>query len=145
MFALAGRQKVTPIMFIGNHMIYRDIIANDMKIRVEAPDDIKDYILKNESFSRSGDKCKGEGGDYIMKMRTNIYKSHLSPGVPKLKHWIEAAGNHKTLTANREMLFARLNIKDPGKEESSIFNHSHRKRKDSLAIRAVQLDFFHLS
>ena len=47
-FAFDGRQNVAPIMFIGNHMIYRDIVVNDMQITVEDPDDINKFITKNE-------------------------------------------------------------------------------------------------
>ena len=39
--ALAGRQKVSPIMFIGNHHIYKSVIVNDMKIRVQAPREVR--------------------------------------------------------------------------------------------------------
>ena len=60
LFALAGCQKVVLIMFIGNHMIFRDIIVNDMQIRVEAPDDIDKFIAQNESFLVSADYCRGE-------------------------------------------------------------------------------------
>ena len=35
-------------MFIGNHMIYRDIVVNDIQITVEDPDDINKFITKNE-------------------------------------------------------------------------------------------------
>ena len=44
LFALAGQQKVTHIMFINNHVIYRDLIINDMQIRIEAPEEIKTYF-----------------------------------------------------------------------------------------------------
>ena len=36
-----------------------------MQVRVEAPPDVQEYIMKNESFSRSGDTYHGEGGDYL--------------------------------------------------------------------------------
>ena len=120
-FALAGRQKVAPIMFVGNHIIYRDLLINDMKIRVEAPTEVKKYIEDNESFSRSGDPNRGEGGDYITENENRHLKSHLSPGVPTLKQWVIAARNHEMLTENRKLLFDRIGMKDPGAEESSIF------------------------
>ena len=53
--AIAGHQEVPPLMFIKNHLIYQTLIINDMQKRVEAPPDIQEYIMKNESFSRSGD------------------------------------------------------------------------------------------
>ena len=38
--ALEGRQKVSPIMFIANHHIYKSVIVTDMKIRVQAPREV---------------------------------------------------------------------------------------------------------
>ena len=76
-------------------MTYRDIIVNDMQIRVEAPDDINKFIARNESFSVSGHNCRGEGGDFITEIENKHLKSHLPPGVPTLKHWVEAARNHE--------------------------------------------------
>ena len=65
-------------------MIYRDIIVNDMQVRVEAPDDINKLIAQNESFSGSGDDCRGEGGGG--EIENKYLKSHLPTGVPTLKH-----------------------------------------------------------
>ena len=58
-----------------------------MAIQVTAPDDVKDYIKRNESFSVSGDSCKGEGGDYITDSENRNLKSHLPPGVPTVENW----------------------------------------------------------
>ena len=74
-------------MFIGNHVIYGDLLINDMKIRVEAPPEVQKYIEDNEAFSRSGDPNRGEGGDYITENENRHLKSHLSPGyhIPHFK------------------------------------------------------------
>ena len=40
---LAGRQGMAPVMFVGNHAIYRKIIHNDMFIRSMAPPEIATY------------------------------------------------------------------------------------------------------
>lgn len=79
---IAGRQKACKFMFLNRHDIYRPIIAHDMKMRVLAPDQIKDYISQNETFSRSGDSYRGEGGDYITETENKHLKSNLPPGVP---------------------------------------------------------------
>lgn len=63
--ALAERQKIFPIMFIGNHHIYKSFIVNDMKIRAQPPREVADYISRNKSFCRSADTLHGEGGDYV--------------------------------------------------------------------------------
>ena len=64
---------------------------------------------------------EGEGGDYVTENENRHLKSHLSPSVPSLKNWQEAARNHNILTKNREMLFKRLSITDPSSEDSSTF------------------------
>ena len=74
LFALAGRQKVVPIMFIGNHMIYRDIIVNNMQIRVEAPDDVDKFIAQNELFSYQGITIEGREVTTLTKLKTSILK-----------------------------------------------------------------------
>ena len=61
-------------------------------------------ISRNESYSRSGDPSKGEGGDYVTENENRHLKSHLSPGLPSLKNWQEAARNHNILTKNREIV-----------------------------------------
>ena len=106
-----------------------------MQIRVEAPDDINKFIAGNESFAVSGNNCRGEGGDYITEIENKHLKTHLPPGIPILKHWVEAARNHEVLKKNRDMLFERLNINDPGKEESSIFKFEDEIMMLRAAIR----------
>ena len=55
-----------------------------MQVRVEAPDDINKLIAQNESFSGSGDDCRGKGGGG--EIENKYLKSHLPTGVPTLKH-----------------------------------------------------------
>ena len=69
---MTGWQKVAPIMFIGKH-IYKSLVLNDMKICLEVPAELHNFINQNKSFSRSGDPCRGEGGNYITeKQKTSI-------------------------------------------------------------------------
>ena len=56
-------------MYIGNHMIYRDIVENDTKIRVEDTDDINKFISRNELL---GDNCKGKEVTTLPKLKTSI-------------------------------------------------------------------------
>ena len=83
--------------------------------------EIKTFISTNESYSRSGGPSKGEGGDYVTENENRHLKSHLSPGVPFLKNWQEAARNYNILTKNIKMLFKRLSITDPSSEDRSTF------------------------
>ena len=116
--AMAGRQAIAPLMFIGNHLIYQTILLNDMKEQLEAPKEVYDFITGNVSFLRSGDEYKGEGGDLH---KNKHIKRHLGPDVPTLQHWIRASRNHEKLQANYATVFERAGLKDPGLQSSSIF------------------------
>ena len=86
--AMARGQAVTPLMLIGNHLIYQTILLNDMKERPETPKEVFEFITGNKSFSRSGNEYRGEDGDYITENENKHIKWHLGPGVPTLQYWI---------------------------------------------------------
>ena len=111
-------------MFSGKHGIYQPLIVKDMQIRVEAPPQVKLFIERNESFDRSGDNLRGEGGDYVTEVENKHLKSHLSPGVPTLSSWVNASRNHETLTKNWKAVFERAGMEDPSQQESSVFKFS---------------------
>ena len=77
--AIAEHQAVAPLMFIGNHLIYQTLVINDMQVRVEAPPEVQEYIMKNESFSGSGNTYHGEGGITYLRQKTNILKGIKVP------------------------------------------------------------------
>ena len=143
-FALAGRQKTAVLMFIGNHHIYKELIVSDMTIRVQAPEVVQNYIERNESFSRSGNEYRGEGGDYITENENRYLKSHLPPGVPTLQSWVIAARNHISLKENRQKLYERANTKDPSSEESSIFGFDNEIKmfQESIRVSGILEDPF---
>ena len=134
-FALCGKQKVTLIMFTGKHDTYQPLIMNDMRIRVEAPTEVKLYIKHNESFDHYGDHFREECGDYVTEIENKYLKSHLSPGVPTLNSWVVASRNHKTLKSNRDAVFKTAKLKDPGLQQSSIFKFSKEVQRFRVAIR----------
>ena len=111
--ALAGQQKVVPIVFLGKHDIYHPFTFYDMKIRTLAPKEVQKYIEQNEAFSRAGDHCCGEGGDYVTETENKHLKSHLALGVPKYHHWVTASRNHSLLTSNQDFVFHMASMKDP--------------------------------
>ena len=49
-YVMAGRRKAAPIMSIGKHVIYKSLILNDMKIRVEAPAEVRNSINQTNLF-----------------------------------------------------------------------------------------------
>ena len=121
-YMLAGRQTVAPIMYTGRHTIYQNLLLNDRTVRTAAPSEVRDFITNNESYSRSGEPNKGEGGDYITENENRALKSHLPPGVPTLNSWVEASRNDENLKQNRKSVFQRLGIRDPGTEQTATFN-----------------------
>ena len=73
------------------------LIVNDMRIRGEALNAIKEYIKRNESFDRSNDHKRAEGGDYITETKNKHLEGHLSPGVPTIQNWVIASSIHGKL------------------------------------------------
>ena len=134
-FMVAGRQQVAPIMFIGRHRIYRKLIYRDMQTRLEAPDEVKSYIKRNESFSKSGDDTRGQGGDYVTEEENKSVKSNLPPGVPTLQNWQWASRCNGMLKRNRESVFRRAGMMDPGKQKTSIFNFEEEVQCVRASIR----------
>ena len=63
------------------------------------------FLFLETNLIRSGDHSKGEVADHVTESENRHLKSHLSPGVPSLKNWQEAARNHNIHTKNLEMLF----------------------------------------
>ena len=51
-YVMAGRRKAAPIMSIGKHIIYKSLILNGMKIRVEAPAKYATLLIKTNLFQR---------------------------------------------------------------------------------------------
>lgn len=94
-----------------------------MLIRTNAPEQVLQYIELNESFSRSGDDCKGEGGDYVTESQNRSLKSILPPGKPTVKDWQTSSRCHNLLSENRNNVFSRLGLKDPGDESTGIYNN----------------------
>ena len=80
--ALADRQKVAPIMFLGKHDVYRRFIFYDVKLKTLTPKEFQKYIEQNEAFSRFGDYCCGEG-EYV------IYEYVIPGMIPLNSHFFK--------------------------------------------------------
>ena len=106
-----------------------------MKICLEVPAELHNFINQNKSFSRSGDPCRGEGGNYITETENKHLKSHLSPGISTVNSWIKASRNHAILTKNRDAVFAKASLMDLGSSESSIFKFEEEVQMLRVVIR----------
>lgn len=134
-YALAGRQKVAPLMYCGKHMIYQHLLSADMKIRIEAPDEVKQYIETNESFARSGDNTTGEGGDYVTEAENRTLKQNLPPGVPTVLNWTMASRCDKHLKKIRGCVFQNSHLKDPGLDKTTVFEFDNEIQMFRSKIR----------
>jgi hypothetical protein len=121
-YALAARQKVAPLMYLGKHAIYQQLLISDMSNRVNAPGEVKEYMDRNEAFSRSGDDTRGEGGDYVTEAENRTLKSHLPPGIPTEENWRVASRLDRHLKKLRRSVFERACLRDPNDEKTSTFN-----------------------
>jgi hypothetical protein len=138
-YALAGRQKVAPIMYLGKHAIYQQLLLTDMKIRVEAPEEVRDYIRRNEAFSRTGDSTRGEGGDYVTEAENRTLKNNLPPGVPTEESWRVASRLDRHLKKLRTSVFERARIKDPNLEMGTTFQFEQEIQMFRSRIRVSGL------
>ena len=81
------------------------------------------------------DPCRGEGGDYITETENKHLNLHLLPGIPTVNSWIKASRNHAILTKNRDAVFTKASLKDPGPSESSIFKFEEEVQMLCVVIR----------
>ena len=133
---LAGRQEVAPIMFIGKHRLYRKLLVRDMQIRIEAPTEIKDYMERNEAFSKSGDTTRGQGGDYVTEEENRDLKTCLPPGMPTLQSWQWASRCQSFLKQNRMNVLGRAGVTDAKHQsQAPIFNFEEEVQNIRADIR----------
>ena len=108
-------------------------------MRTKAPIEIKEFIENNEAYSRSGKQHVAEGGNYITENENRALKSHLPPGVPTLKSWIEASRCDKHLKLNHKTVFNRLGIIDPVTAQTSTFNFEYEIQMLRRQIRSSKI------
>ena len=81
---------------------------------------VQEYIMENETFSRSGNTYCNEGGDFTTATENKHIKGHLDPGVPSIVHWVKASRNHEMLQRNSHSVFKKLNLKDPNLQKAQF-------------------------
>ena len=77
---LAGRQRLAPVFFAGQHMLYQRLIMRDMLQRVQAPAKVQRYLRETTSYSMSGDDTRGEGADFLLEAKNRDTRAWLPPG-----------------------------------------------------------------
>ncbi|XP_061196610.1 uncharacterized protein LOC133204882 [Saccostrea echinata] len=106
---LAGRTKFANLFYGLNMTHYQEIEFKDLRMRVLAPEDIKQFITNNESFSASGHTSKGEGGDFLLEAYNRKTKCWMPPGIPDESRWLRSVRNVDTLDKMRKTFIGAQN------------------------------------
>lgn len=59
----------------------------DFMIRMQCTSVASEFIANHESYSVSGNECKGEGGDFVLENLNRSSKSFMPPGMPSKERW----------------------------------------------------------
>lgn len=66
---------------------YMEAYIRDFMIRMQCPSVVSEFIANHESYSVSGNECKGEGGDFVLENLNRSSKSFMPPGMPSKERW----------------------------------------------------------
>ena len=92
-YILAGRVKFSSLYYGLNMSMYQEIDFKDIKMRSLLPDNLSYFMQTNESFSMSGSKIAGEGGDFVLESYNRRIKRMLPPGLPSNADWSRVCRN----------------------------------------------------
>ena len=79
---IGARIQIAPLFYSFHHPKYKQLHLKDLCQRVQMPDELKLYQMKNETFSVSGVSNCGQGADFIHEEINKLVKSFLPPGMP---------------------------------------------------------------
>ncbi|XP_053402977.1 uncharacterized protein LOC128558141 [Mercenaria mercenaria] len=114
-FIMAGKSKFIKLFYGFNHTYYQEIVYRDLKTRTLAPQEVKEFLEKTESFSVSGHESKGEGGDFVLEAVNGKSKRWLPPGIPQHQHWLQVCRNLDLLDKIRENTFKETGMNEESK------------------------------
>ncbi|XP_060557718.1 uncharacterized protein LOC132718104 isoform X2 [Ruditapes philippinarum] len=112
-YIMAGKCKFMKLFYGFNQTYYQEIMFRDLKARVFAPEEVKQFLENTESFSISGDHSKGEGGDFVLEAVNGRAKRWLPPGIPTQNHWLKVCRNLDSLQKIKDNTFNQLDLKQP--------------------------------
>ena len=86
---IAARIQFAPLFYSFSHPKYQQLHLQDEYIwqRVQMPQEIKEYISTNESFSVSGRENLGQGGDFVHEELKKRIKALLPRILPTADIW----------------------------------------------------------
>ena len=77
---------------------YMETFFRDSVLRAKCPPELLNFLENHESYSVSGNDCKGEGGDFVLESFNRNIKRLLPPGLPEEQSWIRACRNVERMT-----------------------------------------------
>ena len=89
----------------------------DLWQRAQMPEELLSYINTNESFSFSGRKNAGQGGDFVHEELNKRIKSNLPPVMPSFDDWTRICRKLEDLEEIRDTLLT------PAESKASFKNH----------------------
>ena len=76
---IAARIQFAPLLNSFPRPKYKQLHLQDLWQRMQIPQEIKEYISSNESFSVLGRKKSGQGGDFVHEKLNKCIKVLLPP------------------------------------------------------------------
>ena len=89
----AGKNKFSPLFFGLGMPFYMETYVRDSFLRIQCPLEIRRFIEENESYSVSGNECKGEGGDFVLEAKNRQSKMFIPAGLPDETKWLNVCRN----------------------------------------------------
>ncbi|XP_062597901.1 uncharacterized protein LOC134259320 [Saccostrea cucullata] len=95
---LMSAKWMTKELFHGrNHPKYQEIEIYETFIRRILPDVLKQFFEQFCSLSKSGNKSRGQGLDFLLEEENKNVKGWLKRGVPSDESWLATCRNHQSL------------------------------------------------
>ena len=102
-YLLQAAKLMTKELFHGrNHPRYQEIEIYEQFVSHILPDELLSFVQSNCSVSKSGNKSRGQGFDFILEEENKTVKTWLKRGVPSDKTWFTTCRNHQSLKRVRQ-------------------------------------------
>lgn len=92
-----AKARFAPLFFGLSMPFYMETFFRDSVLRTKCPPELLNFLKKHESYSVSGNDCKGEGGDFVLESFNRNVKRLLPSGLPNEQGWIRACRNVERL------------------------------------------------
>lgn len=83
----AGRTAFLNLFYGFNHPIYREIEYRDLRNKVLYPNQVKQQRKKNLTYSKSAEKSRNQGGDFLLEQKIQRQKMIAPKGIISSTTW----------------------------------------------------------